>query len=110
VKNALARYRVLASIVGVLLIPLVLFAWPRHLLYVEGSAVYDAGEWINQYVGPTHGFVYMIFLVVAFLLSRRASWSVPFTIATLIMGTVPILSFWAERRATKKVQAEQVLV
>ena len=48
----------------------------------------------------------MIFLVTAFLLSRRARWSMPFTLVTLLCGTVPVLSFWAERRATARVRAE----
>ena len=47
VRAALLRYRILANIVGVLLIPLVVFAWPRHLLYDEGSGIYQAGEWVN---------------------------------------------------------------
>ena len=42
----------------------------------------------------------MIFLVMAFLLSRKARWSIAFTIVTLLCGTVPVLSFWAEHRAT----------
>jgi integral membrane protein len=47
----------------------------------------------------------MIFLVMAFLLSRRAKWPIGFTLVTLLCGTVPILSFWAERRATTAVLA-----
>jgi integral membrane protein len=105
VKAALTRYRILANTVGVLLIPLVLFAWPRHLLYTEGSQVYEMGEWVNTYLGPLHGFIYMIFLVFAFLLSRKAEWSLPFTATTLLLGTVPVVSFWAEHRATEDVRA-----
>jgi hypothetical protein len=30
----------------------------------------------------------------------------PFTLVTLLCGTVPVLSFWAERRATARVRAE----
>lgn len=105
-KAALTRYRILANTVGVLLIPLVLFAWPRHILYTEGSQVYEMGAWVNTYLGPLHGFIYMIFLIFAFLLSRRAEWSLPFTATTLLLGTVPVLSFWAEHRATQDVRAK----
>jgi integral membrane protein len=48
----------------------------------------------------------MIFLVTAFLLSRKARWSAPFTIVTLICGTIPLVSFWAEVRATRNVKAQ----
>jgi hypothetical protein len=43
---------------------------------------------------------------VAFTLSRRARWDLPFTLVTLLCGTIPILSFWAERRATSRVRRE----
>ena len=48
----------------------------------------------------------MIFLLSAFLLSRRAGWDLPFTLVTLVCGTIPLLSFWAEHRATQRVRAE----
>jgi hypothetical protein len=48
----------------------------------------------------------MIFLISAFVLSRRASWDLRFTVVTLVSGTGPILSFWAERRATADVRAK----
>jgi integral membrane protein len=47
----------------------------------------------------------MIFLVMAFLLARREKWDPAFSITTLLCGTVPILSFWAEHRATARVRA-----
>jgi len=46
------------------------------------------------------------FVFVAFALSRRAGWDIGFTLVTLVCGTVPILSFWAERRATRRARAE----
>ena len=52
------------------------------------------------------GWLYMIFLFSAFWLSRRADWDIPFTAVTLVSGTVPLLSFWAEHRATRRVRAE----
>ena len=63
-------------------------------------------ETITTYLGVAHGWLYMIFLVTAFLLARQARWELAFTLVTLVSGTVPILSFWAERRATARVRAE----
>ena len=100
-RAALLRYRILANIVGVLLIPLVLFAWPRHLLYDESSDIYQAGEWVNTYLGPLHGLFYILFFFATVLLSRRVRWSLPFTAVTVVAGTVPFVSFWAEHRATR---------
>jgi integral membrane protein len=107
VRTALLRYRILANIVGVLLIPLVLFAWPRHLLYDEGSDIYQAGDWVNTFLGPLHGLFYMLFFFFTVLLSRRVRWSLPFTAVTVLLGTVPFVSFWAEHRATQRVRREQ---
>jgi integral membrane protein len=104
--SALLRYRVMANVVGVLLIVLVLVGVPLKYLTDEGTGPQQAGEWITSYLGVAHGWLYMIFLVAAFLLSRRARWSVGFTITTLLCGTVPLLSFWAERRATRQVRAQ----
>jgi integral membrane protein len=106
VKNALLRYRVMANVVGVLLIVLILVGVPLKYLTEEGSRPQLTGEWITSYLGVAHGWLYMIFLVMAFLLSRRARWDLPFTLTTLLCGTVPVLSFWAEHRATARVRAQ----
>ena len=105
-KAALLRYRVMANIIGVLLIVLVLVGVPLKYLSADGSGAQQLGGWITMYLGIAHGYLYMIFLVMAFWLSRKARWTLSFTFVTLLCGTVPILSFWAERRATARVRAE----
>lgn len=114
-KAALLRYRVMANIVGVLLIVLVLVGLPLnelHLLnpawFPVGSTPQSVGDWISRYLGVAHGWLYMIFLVMAFWLSRKARWDLGFTAVTLVCGTVPIVSFWAEHRATRRVHEQLV--
>ncbi len=104
--SALNRYRFMATVVGVLLIVLILIGMPLKYLTGEGTDPQRLGEWITTYLGVAHGWLYMIFLVTAFWLSRKAGWAPAFTIVTLLCGTVPILSFWAERRATARVKLE----
>jgi len=113
VTAALLRYRVMAFIVGILLVVLVLVGLPLHYGYLlfpealpEGGRAWQVGADISQYLGVAHGWLYMIFVVMAFLLSRKAAWDLRFTLETLVCGTVPIVSFWAERRATARVRAE----
>ena len=120
-SRTLTAYRVMATIVGVLLIVLCLIGVP--LANFDGTAMWgifdstptwvmtgsdanNLGEAITTYLGVAHGWLYMIFLFTAFLLSRRARWDLPFTLVTLLCGTIPILSFWAEHRATVRVRAE----
>lgn len=102
----------MANVVGVLLIVLVLVGLPLNELhhlnqawFPLGSSAQTKGAWISRYLGVAHGWLYMIFLVMAALLARKARWSIPFTVTTLLAGTVPVVSFWAEHRATKAVKA-----
>lgn len=104
--GALTRYRIMATIVGVLLVVLILVGMPLKYLLEEGSDAQQLGEWITTYLGVAHGWLYMIFLVTAFLLSRKAGWDLAFTAVTLVCGTIPVLSFWAEHRATARVRDE----
>lgn len=121
IRGSLLRYRVMASVVGVLLVVLVLIGVPLANfdgtgmwglfsstpdIWSAGSSAHDLGEAITEYLGVAHGWLYMIFLVTAFLLSRKARWPIGFTVVTLVCGTIPILSFWAEHRATARVRAE----
>ncbi len=103
---ALTRYRVMATIVGVLLVVLILIGVPLKYLAADGSSPQQLGEWITTYLGVAHGWLYMLFLVTAFWLSRLAKWDLTFTIVTLACGTVPILSFWGEHRATARLRTE----
>ena len=120
-QGPLTRYRFMATVVGVLLVVLILVGVPLANfdgsgmwgvfpstpdLFAVGSTPHEVGEAITTYLGVAHGWLYMIFLVTAFLLSRKADWDLPFTLVTLVCGTVPILSFWAEHRATARVRAE----
>jgi integral membrane protein len=95
----------MAYIVGVLLI--VLFAaWGLELFLPEGSSGQHLGEVVTTYLGVAHGWLYMVFLVMAALLARKARWPLGFTALTLVLGTVPVLSFVGERRATARVRAQ----
>jgi integral membrane protein len=64
------------------------------------------GADINLYLGTAHGFIYMAFLLVAFMLALRVKWPIGFTVVTLLCGTIPFVSFWAERRAIRRVERE----
>jgi integral membrane protein len=97
VRAALIRYRVLAYVVGTALLALVLVAMP--LKYLAGD------ERVISVVGPLHGFLYLVYLVVAFDLAYRNRWSIRETLLLLLAGTVPFLTFVAERRVTKRLQA-----
>jgi integral membrane protein len=113
VNSLLTGYRVMATVVGVLLVVLCLVGLPLHWAHLVdpawfpvGSDGEQLGDAISEYLGVAHGWLYMIFVLVTFALSRRAQWDLGFTLVTIISGTVPILSFWAERRATRAVKRQ----
>lgn len=95
-KSALLRFRVGAWVVGVLLLVLTLVGMPLKYLGDDETVV--------AVVGPVHGFLYMGYLLLSADLARRARWSLRFTALVLLAGTVPFLSFVAERVVTHRVR------
>ena len=98
-------YRVLAIAVGVLLAFCSFVALPLRYIPAEGSDLQQLGETLSM-LWIAHGWLFMIYVVVAFLLARRARWSLGFTLVMLIAGLVPLLIFWVEHRVVQKVRAE----
>jgi integral membrane protein len=98
VSAALTRYRVLAYIVGVGLLILVLVAMP--LKYFADS------PGLVAVVGPIHGFVFFLYVLAALDLAVRGRWAPVRTVLVLLAGTIPFLSFVAERSVTAQVRRE----
>ncbi|WP_409331279.1 DUF3817 domain-containing protein [Trujillonella humicola] len=97
IPAALRRYRIMAWIVGVLLIALILVAVPLKHLADQDAPV--------AVIGTAHGWLYFIFFLTAVDLAIRARWTLKGSVLVLVAGTVPILSFVAERIATRKTRA-----
>lgn len=100
VQGALARFRVFAYIVGVGLLALC-FALVMNRFFDQPQ--------YSAIVGPAHGFLYMIYLVVIVDLAIKARWSLKGTILVMLSGVVPIGSFFAERAVTRRVRRGQAL-
>ena len=104
-SRLLTTYRVLAIVVGVLLAFCSLVALPLKYLLTEGSSLQQFGE-DASIMWLFHGWIFMVYVVVAFLLARKAGWSVGFTMLALAAGLIPLLIFWVERRVVHKLKAE----
>ena len=87
--TALIRYRVMAWTVGVLLLILAGVAMPLKYLAHEPTLV--------GIVGPVHGFLFIVYLVATFDLSTRQRWPLGRMALLMVAGTIPVLSFVAER-------------
>jgi integral membrane protein len=111
VRGALTRYRALAYATGVFLLLLtlhVLVQWYQS--GSEGIAFADApglGRWIpgaNHWVPITHGYLYLVYVVVAVDLWFRTRLPLGGMVLVVLAGTVPGMSFVAERWVTHRVR------
>ena len=93
----LVQYRILAFSTATLLIVLVFVGIPLQL------AAHRPG--VVNLVGTLHGFLYLVYLIVAFTLTRKLKvpkWKMGLI---LLAGTVPFCAFIAERKVTKMFNA-----
>lgn len=87
-RAAVLRYRVMAYITGVVLIILCFVAVP---LQIAGHPA------MSNDVGVVHGILYIIYLVNAWILSRKLKLANGPTVLLLLAGTVPVMTFIVER-------------
>ena len=99
IETALRNYRIAAWVTGVGLLILVFVAMPLKYFFGQPTLV--------SIVGVTHGFLYMIYIVCTLLLAERCRWKPLDALVILIAGTVPLASFFAERRVTARVRARR---
>jgi integral membrane protein len=97
---ALIAYRVFAYVTGVGLLVLVFVAMP--LKYIGGISRPTA------IVGMLHGFLYMGYVVCTLVLAERCRWRPVRAALVALAGTIPFLSFVAERKVTRLVRTEDV--
>ena len=104
VRSLFLTYRVLALVVGVLLLVGTFASICKYLL-AEGSDLQQLGETLTP-IWLIHGWIYMVYVVVAFLLSRRAGWSLEFLVVMLLAGLIPVLIFFVEHKVATLLRPE----
>jgi integral membrane protein len=100
VSAALRRYRVIAYVVGIGLLALC-------VAIVFKYAAGDPGG--VAVIGPIHGFLYMVYLALAVDLAIKDRWSILGALGVLLAGTIPFLSFVAERFVSARVTSGESL-
>jgi integral membrane protein len=93
VEAAVLRYRVMAYVTGVVLVVLCFVGIP---LQVAGYPT------VANNVGVVHGILYIIYLVFAWILSRKLALATKPTVIMLLAGTIPIMTFVVERWVTRR--------
>jgi integral membrane protein len=90
-EGALLRYRVMAYLVGTLLVVLVF-------------GVVIGNRTIEVVLGTAHGYLYMVLLLTIADLWRRRRFPLQAVVLVALAGTIPFLSFYAEHEITKRVR------
>jgi integral membrane protein len=88
-RSAVLRYRVMAYITGVLII-VVCFAGIPLQLAAHNTI-------ITNYVATVHGYLYIVYVICAYLLARKLKMRIGPTIVLLLAGTIPVMTFVVER-------------
>ena len=110
-RPALARYRVMAYLTGVFLLLLTLHVIVQYgQSRTEGLAYADArglGAWLpggEAWIPIAHGYLYLAYVVVSVELWFRTRLSPVRMVGVVLAGTVPFMSFVAERWVSARVR------
>jgi integral membrane protein len=98
IRKALTRYRVMAWATGIWL--LILCAM-MVFKYIVGLTY----PWF-AYIGPAHGFFYMLYVFFALDLAVKVRWPIGKMFGVLLAGTVPLLGIIVEHFRTQEVKAQ----
>jgi integral membrane protein len=88
-RAAALRYRVMAYITGVLIIVVCFVGIP---LQVAAHNTLIAND-----IGTVHGFLYIVYVVFAYILAQKLKMKMGPTVLLLLAGTIPIMTFFVER-------------
>jgi integral membrane protein len=108
IAGAALRYRIMAYVTGVVLASA--FTWMVVLIItwmVDGYAFADFFSSNDQKPGLygalwiVHGWAYFLYLIVGVDLAFRLRYSIGRTVLILLAGTIPFMSFVAERNVHK---------
>ena len=93
-RTAALRYRVMAYITGVLIIVVCFAGIP---LQVAAHNTFIAND-----IGTIHGFLYIVYIIFAYILAQKLKMKTWPTVLLLLAGTIPVLTFVVERWMTRR--------
>ncbi|GAB3042393.1 DUF3817 domain-containing protein [Sediminivirga luteola] len=111
-RNALKVYRVMAIITGVFLMILTVEMIYKYLIapFLLGldsqTALVFGGFDLAAAIAISHGWCYVVYLIVDFWLWQQMRWKIGTFLIIALAGVVPLMSFFLERRITRRTEAE----
>ena len=103
-SRTLRAYQVVATLVGLNLIFVITAAVAQRV--TDDFSWWNRNEGLIFTIDQVHGLLFMVLLVLIAMLHSRERWQPWFTITTMLLATIPLVTFWAERRTTHAVLAE----
>ena len=88
-RKAALAYRVMAYITGVLIIVVCFVGIPLQIA--------ANNTFIVSQIATVHGYLYIVYVIVAYILAQKLKMKFWPTILLLLAGTIPILTFFVER-------------
>ena len=93
-------FKVMAYVVGTALAVLTFVALPWEYLLGHGKTPFTTAAW------TAHGWLFPVYLIATFMLSQKLRWTIGKTVLVMIAGTVPLMSFVAERKIAAEVEPQ----
>jgi integral membrane protein len=106
-KAAFLRYKVMAYVTGVVLATAFIWLVIGRVFLDYGNP--DVRPSAYGYLWIAHGWLYFLYLITGVDLAFRVRYSLPRTLAILLAGTIPFMSFVAEHYVHKDIQARGLL-
>lgn len=98
----LTRYRIAAYVTGVGLLALLAAMIVEYDWFGTGVVA----EGLVATIGPIHGFLYAVYFVTTLDLAWKRRWRIVPAALVLLAGTIPFVSFVAERVVTHRVRTD----
>jgi integral membrane protein len=105
-STALGRYRIMANVVGVMLIFVFLFAHVGHASIVG----FRTSENVETVIGPIHGALYVVYCFTVLQVWRQYRLRLWTVAAMVSAGWVPFVAFIAERWVTRHVAVDALAI
>lgn len=94
-RKRLLAYRIMANVCGCTLL----------IFCVALTLKYGFDDDVIAWVSFPHGWLYLIYLITVLLLGTEMRWPPGRMIQIMLAGTIPFLSFYAERKVTAQVRS-----
>jgi len=99
INSAWTFFKYMAFIVGIALAVLTFVALPYEYILGHGKSALTVAAW------TAHGWLFPIYLIATFNLSLKLKWPLAKTLLVMVAGTVPLMSFVAERKVGREVDS-----